>query len=50
MPHGGASTFIQISTVGPREEGQYPTHAWDKIKIYLMIEVFRLDYEALFFF
>ena len=23
MPHGGASTFIQIPTVGPREEGKY---------------------------
>ena len=24
MPHGGASTFMQIPTVGPREEGKYP--------------------------
>ena len=37
MPHGGASTFIQIPTVGPWEEGKYPTHGI-RSKFYLMIE------------
>ena len=32
MPHGGASIFIQINTVGPQEEGKMPD-PWDKIKI-----------------
>ena len=37
MPHGGASTFIQIPTVGPREECLYPTHG-TRPKFYLVIE------------
>ena len=36
MPNGGASTFIQIPTVGPQEEGKYPTHGTG-LKFYLMI-------------
>ena len=41
MPHGGASTFIQIPTVGPREEGKYPTHGTrskTRSQFYLIIE------------
>ena len=37
MLHGGASTFIQIPTVGPREGGKYPTHG-TRSKFDLMIE------------
>ena len=37
MPHGGASTFIQIPAVGPREEDKYPIHGTSS-KFYLMIE------------
>ena len=37
MPHGGASTFIQIPTLGPQEGGKYLTHG-TRSKFYLMIE------------
>ena len=36
MPHGGASTLIQIPTVGPQEEGKYPTRG-TRSEFYLMI-------------
>ena len=36
IPHSGASRFMQIPTVGPREEGKYPTHG-TRSKFYLMI-------------
>ena len=34
---GGASTFIQIPTLEPREEGKYPTHG-TRSKFYLVME------------
>ena len=37
MPHGGARIFIQIPTVGAREEGKYPTHG-TRAKFYSMTE------------
>ena len=60
MPHCGASTFIHISRVGPREEGKYPTHG-TRSKFYLMIVAknilipvvfsgFLMVFEALFLF
>ena len=60
MPHCGASTFIHISRVGPREEVKYPTHG-TRSKFYLMIVVknilipvvfsgFLMVFEALFCF
>ena len=36
MPHGGASTIIQIPTVGPQKEGKYLTHG-TRSKFYLMM-------------
>ena len=37
--HGGASTFIQIPTVGPREGGKYIVpYQWTRSKFDLMIE------------
>ena len=60
MPHGGASTFMQIPMVGPWEECKYPTHG-TSLKFYLMIVaknilipavsvVFLMVFEALFCF
>ena len=47
MPHGGASTFIQIPAVGPREEGKYPSHG-TRSKFYLMIAAKKYSHASSF--